>query len=64
LINKGVNPMKKILISTVSILTLMLGALNASAQTQSREDILKELTAKRAELVKLEKALLVPSEED
>jgi hypothetical protein len=56
--------MKKILISTVSILTLMLGALNASAQTQSREDILKELTAKRAELVKLEKALLVPSEED
>lgn len=56
--------MKKILIATVSVLTLMLCAFNASAQTRSREDILKELKAKRAELVKLEKALLLPSEED
>jgi hypothetical protein len=56
--------MKKIVIATVSILTLMLGALSASAQSQSREDILKELTARRAELIKLEKALLLPSEED
>jgi hypothetical protein len=56
--------MKKILIAAVSVLTLMLSALSAFAQTQSREDILKELTAKRAELIKLEKALLPPSEED
>lgn len=56
--------MKKIPIAAVSVLTLMLGSLNAFAQSQSREDILKELAAKRAELVKLEKALLVPSEED
>ena len=56
--------MKKILIATVSVLTLTLSALNAFAQSQSREDILKELAAKRAELVKLEKALLLPSEED
>ena len=56
--------MKKILIATVSVLTLTLSALNAFAQSQSREDILKELAAKRAALVKLEKALLLPSEED
>jgi hypothetical protein len=53
--------MKKILFATVSILALVL---SASAQTQSREDILKELRARRAELVKLEKALLLPSVED
>lgn len=63
--------MKKTLFATVSILTLVLSALTASAQTQSREDILKELTARRAEIVKLEKtlaplekALLSPSEQD
>ena len=56
--------MKKILIATVSVLTLTLSALNAFAQSQSREDILKELAAKRAALVNLEKALLLPSEED
>lgn len=56
--------MKKILIATAPILTLMLSTLTASAQSQSREDILKELTTKRAALIKLEKALLLPAEED
>jgi hypothetical protein len=53
--------MKRILFATVSILAF---TLTASAQTQSREDILRELAAKRAELIKLEKALLLPSAED
>jgi len=56
--------MKKILIATVSLLALTLSALTASAQTRSREDILKEIKTKRADLVKLEKALLLTSEED
>jgi hypothetical protein len=56
--------MKKITIATGILITLLLAAVSSFAQTQSREDILKELTAKRAELIKLEKALLLPSEED
>jgi hypothetical protein len=56
--------MKKITIATGILITLLLAAVSSFAQTQSREDILKELTAKRAELIRLEKALLLPSEED
>src|ERR1044071_7479247 len=56
--------MKKIVIATGSIATLILTALTAFAQTQSRDDILKELQAKRAELATLEKRFLSPTEED
>src|SRR5215213_1345751 len=56
--------MKKITLATAPILTLLLIALTASAQTQSREDILKELSAKRAELAALEKRFVSPAEED
>jgi hypothetical protein len=48
----------------MAFLAVMLSPLTVFGQTRSREDILKELTAKRAELVKLEKALLPPSEQD
>ena len=56
--------MKKISIALGSVAALMLSALSICAQTQSREDLLKDIAAKRAELTKLEKAFLAPSEED
>src|ERR1044072_9416296 len=62
--------MKKITIAML-FSTLLLSSLTVFAQTQSREDLLKEIAAKRAELLKLkqavselEKGLLVPSEQD
>jgi hypothetical protein len=56
--------MKKIYPTTGLLVTLLLASLNVPAQTQSRADIQKEIEAKRAELVALEKAYLEPSEED
>lgn len=56
--------MKKILFATGSILTLLVSTCSVLAQTQSREDILKQIEAKRAELNALENRLLSPSEED
>lgn len=56
--------MRRIFTVAAPIIALVLSALSISAQNQSREDILNEITAKRAELVKLEKALLLPSAED
>jgi len=56
--------MKKIFIAASSIITLVLSASSVFAQTQSREDILKQIEAKRAELNSLENRLLSPSEED
>lgn len=62
--------MKKIFVA-VAFSILMLSSLTVFAQSQSREDVLKEIAAKRAELLKLqkslselEKALLPPSEKD
>jgi len=56
--------MKKISIATAILITLLLAAVSSFAQTQSREDILKQIEAKRAELDLLEKRFLSPSEED
>jgi len=56
--------MKKIYFATGLIVTLLLSALCVSAQTQSRDDILKKIEAKRAELSALEQRFLSPSEED
>lgn len=55
--------MKRLFI-TALFLTLSLVAINGFAQSAPREDLLKELQAKRAELQKLEKQFLAPSEED
>ena len=55
--------MKKIYFATGSIVALMLSAFSVCAQSQ-REDLLKQIAAKRAELYKLEKTFLSPSEED
>lgn len=54
--------MKKIVIA-LAFTTLMLSSVNCFGQSQSREDLLKQIAAKRAELAKLEKAFLSPSEE-
>ena len=56
--------MKKIFIALAFIFAVMLSALSISAQTQSREELIKEIKAKRAELVRLEKHIPLPSEED
>lgn len=56
--------MKKISIATGFVITLVLSALSVFAQTQSREDILRDIEAKRAELSALEKLLLSPSADD
>src|SRR5215217_3072845 len=62
--------MKKITIA-MAFSTLMLSSLTVFAQSQSREDIIKEMGAKRAEidtkraeLMRLENAFLAPTEED
>lgn len=56
--------MKKIFIATGFISMLVVSALTAFAQTQSREDILKQIETKRKELSALEKLFLSPSEDD
>jgi hypothetical protein len=62
--------MKKIVLA-MAFSTLMLSSFTVVAQTQSREDLFKEIStkraeldAKRAELTKLETAWLLPSEAD
>ena len=56
--------MKKVLFATAAVIALMLGSLSISAQTQSRDDALKAIATKRAELAKLEKTFMSPSKED
>lgn len=55
--------MKKISFATGSIVALFLTAFSICAQSQ-REDLLKQIAGKRAELSRLERAFLSPSEED
>lgn len=56
--------MKKIAAVTTFSLTLVLACLSVAAQTQSRDDIIKEIEAKRAELATLEKKVLAVSDAD
>ena len=56
--------MKKTIAVTTFALTLLLASLSAAAQTQSREDVLKDIQQKRAELAALEKSFLSPSDAD
>jgi hypothetical protein len=56
--------MKKLTIATGSVILIVLSTLSAFAQTESRENTLTEIEAKRAELAALEKRFLSPSEED
>lgn len=56
--------MKQIYKSAVTLSTLLLASLTVFAQSQSRDDILKQIEAKRAELSQLEKTYLAPADED
>jgi hypothetical protein len=56
----------KCLIKTLSLLVIVLAlsSINVSAQSASREELLREAESRREELISLEKKLLVPSDED
>lgn len=56
--------MKKIAFAAGISVTLLLAAVSSFAQTQSREDILKKIESKRAELSVLENRFIAPSEDD
>jgi hypothetical protein len=56
--------MKKLTVIAGVAVTLLISSLTSLAQTPSREEVLKEINAKRAELADLEKAYLSPAEED
>jgi hypothetical protein len=58
--------MKKIVALTTFSLTLVLACLSVAAQTQtqSRDDVIKEIEAKRAELAVLEKKVLAVADSD
>lgn len=56
--------MKKIAIALKPIVAIIFSAISICAQTQSREDLIREIESKRAELLKLETALLLPVEGD
>ena len=56
--------MKRVTVLTAVVVTVLLSSLTSLAQTQTRQDILDEIKAKRAELVALEKSYLAPAEDD
>ncbi|HEY2961033.1 MAG TPA: hypothetical protein VGJ37_01355 [Pyrinomonadaceae bacterium] len=56
--------MKRFTVITGVLATFLLSSLTSLAQTPSREDLLKQIEAKRAELATLEKSFLAPAEED
>ncbi|HEX3185936.1 MAG TPA: hypothetical protein VHQ94_14145 [Pyrinomonadaceae bacterium] len=56
--------MKQIIAVTTFTLTLILACLNVAAQTQSRDDVIKELETKRAELSAVEKKVLAVADSD
>lgn len=56
--------MKKIIAVTTFSLTLLVACPSVAAQTQSRDDVIKELEAKRAELAVLEQRILAVADSD
>jgi hypothetical protein len=56
--------MKKIYLATGSMIVLVLSAFSVLAQTQSRDDVIKEIEAKRAELAVLEQKVLAVADSD
>ena len=56
--------MKKIFLATAFICTLVASAFSVSAQTQTRDDVIKEIEAKRAELAVLEQKVLAVADSD
>jgi hypothetical protein len=56
--------MKRIFSATLFVAVLGILSINAFAQSESRDDLLKQMEHKRAELAILEKQILEPSEQD
>ena len=56
--------MKSIFMATLCVAILVIFFISAVAQSGSRDDLLKQIEAKHAELQKLEKQLLEPSSDD
>lgn len=56
--------MRSIFAATLFVAGLSIISINAFAQSESRDDVMKQIETKRAELSALEKKLLAPSEED
>jgi hypothetical protein len=56
--------MKRIFTATLLVAALSLASTSVFSQSESREDILKQIETKRAELSTLETKLLAPSQED
>src|SRR6185503_10120287 len=56
--------MKKFSIATGILVTLLLAAVSSFSQTQSRDDVIKELEGKRAELAVLEQKVLAVADSD
>lgn len=56
--------MKRAFAATLLIASLSIISIDAWAQSESRDEVLKQIETKRAELSALEKKLLAPSEED
>ena len=56
--------MTKIFVIVVFLMSLAVASMNALAQSESRDDLLKEIVTKRTELTALEKKFLAPSTED
>src|SRR5258708_32119604 len=56
--------MKRFFISLLSLAVLATLSVAAHAQSTSRDDVLKEIAAKRTELQRLEDQFLSPAEED
>src|SRR5712664_515383 len=62
--SKGVNRMKRIFAATLILAGLSIISISAFAQSESRDDLIKQIETKRAELAVLEKQILEPSEQD
>jgi hypothetical protein len=56
--------MKKIFLATAFIFTLVVSVFSVSAQTQSRDDVIKQIETKRAELAVLEQKVLAVADSD
>ena len=56
--------MKKIFLATAFIFTLVPGAFSVSAQSESRDDVIRKIEAKRAELQVLEKKVIAVADSD
>lgn len=56
--------MRRIYVAWLFLATLSIIPITSAAQSETRDEVIKQIEAKRAELTVLEKKILVPSEED